>query len=112
MKPIKELILSTSVLFSLYSSAQVRIAVKGGVNYSTAKVTVAGIKQANGYITGANIGLQLTREFDGPLHFSPYIGYSNRGFIIKRNDTTRKNSIHYIDIGAILSFHIPAGNNK
>lgn len=109
---MKQFILAFAVFFSFQLHAQVRIAVKGGFNYSTAKASYGGIKQSHEFVPGGNLGLQIIREFDGPLYFSPYITYSSRGFIVTIKDTISKNIIHYIDIAAVLSFHIPAGANS
>jgi hypothetical protein len=97
----------TLMIFSfLQADAQTKIAIKAGFNYSTAKATFSGEKQATGYVPGANFAIQLKTAFDGPLHFSPYIGYSSRGFIIKSGNSTgdqTRNFINYIDVAPVLS---------
>ncbi len=99
-----------AVLFTtfslLHTTAQTRLAVRGGFNYSTARAYFSNKKQSVDFVPGANFGIQLKTAFDGPLHFSPYISYSNRGYIINsasNNGDKTKNSIHYVDVAPILS---------
>lgn len=93
-------------------SAQTRIAVKGGFNYSTARAYFNNKKQSVDFVPGANFGLQVKTMFDGPLHFSPYVAYSHRGYIINdagNNGDKTKTSIHYVDLAPVLSLDLKTG---
>ena len=112
MKFLLTIALLTALFFT--AAAQTHILVRGGFNYSTGRVYYNDVKQPVDFIPGGNIGLQLKTAFDGLLHFSPYIGYSSRGFLIKSDQNTDKirNLIHYIDIAPLLSVHIPANKTN
>ncbi len=88
------------------ANAQVKIAVKGGWNYSTAKAVYTGVKQSTGSINGFGLGVLAKVPFDGILHFSPSVMINNRGFIIKPSAGTNKEeqySITYLDLIPSLS---------
>ena len=105
--------LTTFVFLS--ASSQTSIAIKGGFNYSTARAYFNNEKQSTEFVPGANLAIQLKTAFDGPLHFSPYIAYSSRGFIIKSGNTTgdkTRNFIHYIDIAPLLSLDFVTGKKN
>ncbi len=92
--------------FVLVSYSQTRIAIKGGFNYSSAKVSYNAIAQPVTAVPGAGIGLLFKTSFDGPLHFSPYVQLNTRGYVVKPlsgNYTKIKNSIAYLDIVPALS---------
>jgi len=113
MKLLFSIALVLSCCFS--SIAQTKIAIKAGFNYSTARAYFNDVKQSTGFVPGANLAIQLKTEFDGPLHFSPYIAYSNRGYVIKSKNATgdkTRNSIHYIDVAPVLSLDFVTGSNK
>jgi len=96
------------------ANAQTHIMVRGGFNYSTARAYYNDVKQSVDFVPGGHIALQVKTVFEGLLHFSPYVGYSNRGFIIrsKANGDQTRNFIHYIDMAALLSFDLAAGNKN
>jgi len=99
----------------LQPKAQSSIAIKGGFTYSTAKADFSGVKQSTGYVPGGSFEIQVKTAFDGPLHFSPFIGYSTRGYIIKaKNDSLAetKNTIHYIDVSPQLSLDFKTGKKS
>ena len=108
------LIASLTVVCFLNTTAQTSIAVRGGFNYSTVRAYYSDGKQRVGFVPGGNIGLQVNTVFEGLLHFSPFVGYNSRGFIIKSktNGDKTQNFIHYIDIAALLSIHKPMGGNN
>lgn len=103
-----------TILFFLNINAQTNIAIRGGFNYSTARAYYSDVKQTVGFVPGANLGIQLKTMFDGLLNFSPFIGYSSKGFIIKSksNGDKTRNFIHYVDLVPLLSIDLPAGVNK
>jgi len=113
MKPLFSILLMTLISFS--STAQTSISVKGGFNYSTAKASFGGAKQSTGYVPGANLAIQLKTAFDGPLHFSPYIAYTTRGYIIKSGNSAgdkTRTFINYIDLAPVLSLDFSTGHNN
>lgn len=113
MKPLFCIAAMTALFFS--SAAQTKIAIKGGFNYSTSKASFNGEKQSTGYVPGGNLAIQLKTDFDGPLHFSPYIAYTTRGYIIKSGNATgdkTRNFIHYIDLAPVLSLDFHTGHNN
>ena len=110
-------LLTTVFAFSCFchSHAQTKIAIKGGFNFSTARAYYHDVRQTTGFVPGGNLAIQLKTAFDGVLHFSPYIAYSSRGFIIKSGNSAgdkTRNFIHYIDIAPVLSFDFVTGKDK
>ncbi len=88
-----------------------RFAIKGGVNYSNARVYDSATKISSGYKAGGTVGLMADFEFDGPLHFTPSLMYSMKGYSFKPIKGIRQEistTLHYIDLGAILTFNIPS----
>ena len=97
-------------LTGLSTRAQ-RFGLKAGVNYSNARVYDSATKISSGYKAGATFGAMADFEFDGPLHFTPSIMYSMKGYSFKPIKGTRQEistTFHYLELGAILSFNIPA----
>ena len=91
-------------------AAQVKVAVKGGWNYSTARAVYSGVKQPNEFTFGYGIGMLAKVPFDGVLHFSPSVMINKRGFIIKPLTGTNKTeqySITYLDLIPSLSVDFP-----
>jgi Outer membrane protein beta-barrel domain len=96
-------------------TAQVKIAVKGGFNFSTAKAVYADIKQPVNFITGYSIGALAKVPFDGLLHFTPSITINKRGFTVKPlagNNKSEQYNIIYVDLVPALSIDIPSGKNS
>lgn len=96
------------------ANAQVKIAVKGSWNYSTAKAVYTGVNQSTGYTNGFGLGVLAKVPFDGILHFSPSVMINNRGFIINPSTGTNKKeqySITYLDLIPALSVDFEDGNN-
>ena len=96
------------------ASAQVKVGVKGGWNYSTAKAVYTGVNQSTGYTNGFGLGMVAKVPFDGILHFSPSVMINNRGFIITPSSGTNKKeqySITYLDLIPALSVDFENGNN-
>lgn len=97
------------------ATAQTKLAIRAGFNYSTARASTNSIKKSTAFVPGANIAIQLKTAFDGPLHFSPYIAYSTRGFIIKEDNAAGDKVqafIQYFDIAPVLSLDFPTGANN
>lgn len=97
------------------SFSQVRVAVRGGYNHSSAKVKYSAVDQPTGYKPGFNVGIQAKVPFEPPLYFSPFISYSLRGYTISPlSGTIQKSetSIHYIDVAPLLSYVIKTGNQN
>ena len=112
-----KLLFTTVLAFSCfcYSHAQTRLAIKAGVNYSTARAYLNDVKQSRGFVPGGNLAIQMKTAFDGLLHFSPYVAYTTRGFIIKSGNSTgdkTRNFIHYIDIAPVLSVDFVTGKDN
>lgn len=112
-------IYSTAVAQSRAESKEVvttktKIAIKGGVNMSTARVYQNDVKLDTKSITGYGIGFLFNIPFEGKLHFSPSLAYNKRGYIYTPKSgtiTEYQNSIHYFDIVPNLSLYIPVGKN-
>ncbi len=95
-----------------YATGQTRIAVKAGPNISTARVTLSEAKQTTSYKPGFSCAVQLDVPFDGPLHFSPSIGYNLRSFKTNYTDSRIiENTIHYLSLAPNLSLQFPAGSD-
>ncbi len=93
---------------------QTKIAIKGGYNYSTARVTQYQQKKAGGYNSGYGVGILFKAPFDGLLHFSPWVAYNCRGFkynAASTPDSSFSNTMSYIDLVPALSIDFPAGEN-
>lgn len=112
---MKKIIIAITLLaFYQCSIAQTKIAIKGGYNYSTAKVSYNAVKQPVEAVHGFGLGVQFKAEFDGILHFSPYVQINSRGFIIKPLSGPYKkiqNTIQYLDIVPALSLDFKKGTN-
>lgn len=96
-------------------NAQVRIGVKGGWNYTTARAIYTDVKQSTAYNSGYGVGVIAKVPFDGALHFSPSVMINNRGFSITNpaGSTNKKEqySITYLDLVPGFSFDFEDGNN-
>jgi Outer membrane protein beta-barrel domain len=105
--------LAAFVLFAS-ATAQVKLAVKGGWNYSTTRAVYADVKQPTGFTNGYGIGALLKMPFDGVLHFSPSVMVNKRGFIIKPSGTNTKEqySLFYVDLIPSLSVDFKKGDNS
>lgn len=97
------------------TGAQVKIGVKGGMSYTSAKAVYTGVKQSVGYTGGFGAGAMLNIPFDGVLHFSPSVMINRRGFIINNpaGSTHKKEQygITYLDIIPALSTDFEKGSN-
>ncbi len=120
MKKLLLVFISIAVVNGL-SAQKTKIAIKGGLNYSTARVyyinevTNSNIKQANSYKTGFGGGLYFDMHFDGALHFTPSLSYNQRGYsyIPTYGDTTKyDNTIHYFDIVPAISLKLKTGRKS
>jgi hypothetical protein len=104
-----------NISFAQYDEFKTKYAIKGGYNYTTGKAIYSDIKQKVTGKHGFNIGAMAKIPFEGVLHFSPYIGYSLKGFSvtpftgnIKKEDFT----LHYFEIAPVLSVDVPMVENK
>jgi Outer membrane protein beta-barrel domain len=98
-----------------YTHAQTKLAIKGGFNYSTARAYLNDVKQSTGFVPGGSLAIQMKTAFDGLLHFSPYVAYTTRGFIIKSANNTgdkTRSFIHYIDLAPVLSVDFITGKDN
>lgn len=112
---MKKIIMSVAMIALVqFISAQTRIAIKGGYNYSTGKVSYNAVKQPVEAVHGYGLGVQFKADFDGVLHFSPYVQINSRGFITKPISGPYKkieNTMQYLDIVPALSLDFKKGNN-
>lgn len=84
-------------------------AIKAGFNYSTAKVKFYDTDLSNGYKPGFSAGLLIKAVLEKNLHFSPYIGYSMKGYTHTLSATSISkydNVIHYLEIVPAFSYDI------
>lgn len=112
MKPILTAALLLVITVSI--QAQTNLSVKAGVNLLTARAYYNGQKQSVSFVPGAIIGLQASTMFENNLYFSPFVGYSGRGFEIKESATggKRRVMIHYAHLATLFSCHIHAGKSN
>jgi len=108
-----------SALFLFFTTphitAQVRVAVKGGWNFSTAKAVYSDVKQNREFVYGYGAGIVAKIPFDGILQFSPSVMVNKRGTIIKPMSGTVKSeqyTMTYIDIIPALSLDFPHKANS
>jgi hypothetical protein len=97
------------------ATAQVKLAIKGGYNLTTARALYAGAKQPSDFTSGYGLGALLKMPFDGVLHFSPSVMVNKKGFIIKPIAGTNKKeqyAITYVDLIPALSVDFEKGNNS
>ena len=83
-----------------------KFGIKVGYNYASSRASYAGIKQPVTAKSGFGLALTTKLDFDGILHFPPYVGYNLKGFIINpKTGNTKKEeyTIHYFDIATLLS---------
>lgn len=96
-------------------NAQVRIGVKGGWNYCSARAVYTDVQQSTSFTSGYGIGVIAKVPFDGALHFSPSVMINNRGFIINNpaGGTNKKEqyAITYLDLVPGFSFDYEDGDN-
>lgn len=107
------LFITPCILAALASFAQSKLAARAGINISTARARYNGVTKDNNFVAGPHIGLQFDTEFEGRLHFSPFIAYNHRGYVINKvNDSISeiRNSIHYIDLAPLISYHFSKTN--
>ncbi len=91
-----------------------KIAVKAGVNTSTARVYQYNEQLDNAFVPGYGVAILFKMPFDGLLHFSPSIGYNRRGYLYTPKTGTiseYENTIHYIDLVPLLSIDLPMGQS-
>lgn len=102
----------------LFTQAQNRYAIKGGINYSGAKVVfineVLAIKtnQPSKQKMGYGIGVLADYQLEGPIHFTPTVMYNMRGYTYTPTygDISKyENTIHYFDINPAFSYHFKTG---
>jgi Outer membrane protein beta-barrel domain len=108
-----------AILFSLFFTQTLfcqanKWAIRAGYNYTSARASYAGVKQSVTAKSGFGLAVMAKIEFDGILHFSPYVGYNMKGFIINPKTGTIKKeeyTFHYFDIAPLLSVDLPVGEN-
>lgn len=116
-KIMRKIYAAAAVVFVINTHAitQVKIAVKGGINFSTARAVYADVKQTVNFTTGYSIGAMAKVPFDGFLHFTPSVTINKRGFIVKPttgNNKSEQYNIIYLDLVPGLSIDIPHGANS
>jgi hypothetical protein len=95
----------------IFTSAQVRVAVQGGYQSTSARYTIEDSKQSTGNKSGVVGGLSLKVPFENQLYFFPTVQYSKKGYTVDftekafppskiaiNNNTT----IHAIDFAPLL----------
>jgi hypothetical protein len=113
MKHIFIVLLFATSTYNLFSQTN-KWAIRAGYNYTSAKATYAGEMQPVTAKSGFGIAVTTKMDFDGVLHFSPYVGYNMKGFIINPKTGGIKKeeyTIHYFDIAPLLSVDFPVGEN-
>ncbi len=115
---MKQIILAALlVAVSALCYAQVKIAVFGGPQITSAKYTVKGKKQETDNKYGFQIGTTAKVPFENKLYFSPTVFYSLKGYKVKFNqasylpDTSASNNnttIHTFEITPLLQYDFSA----
>jgi hypothetical protein len=97
-------------LLCLNGVGQTKIGIKAGPTFSTANVTVDGVKQSSSFKPGASVGVQFDVPFDGVLHFSPYAAYNMMASSTKYATTGAqvKTTIHYLSLAPGVTVHLQA----
>lgn len=99
------------ICISLFSRAQLQIALFGGPQATSAHYTVRDIKQPNDYKLGVMAGAGLKVEFENQLYFFPAMYYSLKGYKVTLNDPAfppteyaknNNTTIHTIEIAPLL----------
>lgn len=112
---MKKIILISLTFGALNSViAQVKIAAKGGWNFSSVNATYNGVKQPSEFTFGYGIGAMAKIPFDGVLNFSPSVMINKRGFIVNPltgNNKEEQYSIVYLDLVPSLSVDFPIRDN-
>ncbi len=112
MKLLFSVLLLTTSLFSV---AQVRVAVFAGPQTTTAKYTVNDKKQPTEYKYGFNVGANLKVPVEGPLYFAPAIYYSLLGYKVTLNNPSfppdpravnNNTTIHTVEVAPLLNFDL------
>ena len=104
-------------LLSYFASAQTQIAVKGGYDLGTARVYLGNYQPSVQAVSGFGFGILFNAPFDGNLHFTPSIGFNQRGYAYgPYNDSLGvakdKVNMSYIDAAFTLSYEFPYKSNK
>ena len=92
-----------------------KIAIKAGVNRSTARVYQSDEQLESDFVDGYGIAILFNAPFDGLLHFSPSLGYNRRGYTYTPGSgtiTKYTNTIHYFDMVPALSLDLPLGKKS
>jgi len=107
------LILSAFLAANLTSSAQNKLLIYGGPQFSSAFYSVNGKEQTVHSRPGFHAGAALKVPFENHLYFSPTIFYSLKGYKVditepsippERTATRNETRIHTMEIGAILQY--------
>jgi hypothetical protein len=96
-------------------ASHTKIAIKAGVNTSTARVYQNDEQLESKFVSGYGIAILFKSPFEGILHFSPTLGYNRRGYTYTPKSgtiTEYTNTIHYFDMVPALSFDFPLGVNS
>jgi hypothetical protein len=111
----KNITVFTLLLIATSTFAQVKIGVKGGWNYASAKAVYSDVKQSTSFINSMGIGITAKVPFDGVLNFSPSVMVNKRGFIVKPTsgvNSKEQYSITYVDLIPAFSVFFPKKNNS
>jgi hypothetical protein len=112
---MKRIIIAVIVLmYCNCITAQVKIGIKGSLNYSSARAVYSDIKQSTGFVPGYGAGVTAKIPFDGVLHFSPSVMINRRGLIVKPSvgNIKEQYGITYLDIIPALSTDFVHGSNS
>lgn len=113
-KCIARAIVYCLVLFSYqFSFSQVRVAVFGGPQITTAKYKIEEEKQPVDFKPGFQLGATLKVPFDNQLYFGPAVYYSMKGYKVKLNTPSfppselainNETILHTIELAPLLHF--------
>jgi hypothetical protein len=109
----KALIIICVSFFTLKSNAQVQFAGFAGLQATSARYLVNGIKQPNKYKPGTMGGIAVKVEFDNQLYFFPAVFYNLKGYKVTLNNPAFPPSelakavdvtVHTIEVAPLLHF--------
>lgn len=110
---IKPIVVLCFFFFALKTNAQVQFSCFAGLQATSARYLVNGIKQPNKYKPGTMAGVAAKVEFDNQLYFYPSVFYSLKGYKVTLNNPTYPPSelaksvdatIHTIEVAPLFQY--------
>ena len=112
-KYIRAIVFCLTILSFQFSFSQVRLAVFGGPQMTTAKYKINDKKQPTDFKPGLQLGANLKIPFDNQLYFAPAVYYSMKGYKVELNSPSfppsevainNEVTLHTMEIAPLLQF--------